>query len=409
MAAVIKKLLQGFKNFLKKTHYALPPGVRSIYTPALSRCSYFVQSHLNALFPMIVLYSGLERESQRPLSFIYAGDIHQMHNYWDHIILSDGFKKRSLGRRLFWKIVPEIKKKFPDCGFVIMEQSTLTIPFFKKRPGFSIPLWVRMEIDIKAPVNELFSRQRSDIERRIRKNGLSFEMTKDLQYFEDFYHEMHVPYVTKRYTDTAGINSFELFHKMIPRSEMLLIKKDGKTIAGLWVEFKDGKAHMRKLGIVDSNMEYVRFGAIGALYYFCAQELKKRGYNIMDIGGTRPFFNDGLTRYKRSLGARLSKKNNLCSCVKFMVLQNTPGVSGFLTHNPFLFKNKRKKICSAVFVENKGWLASGMLNSAITSSRCEGVAEIEVYVFGDKKIPVDPGLSGHPPVSVHSADELING
>src|SRR3989338_137750 len=176
MATLIKKLLQGFKNFLKKIHHALPPRARNIYMPALGRCSYFIQNHLNALFPMVVLYEGLERKSQKPLSFVYAGDIHQMHNYWDHFILSDGFQKRPLGKRFFRRIVPEIKKNFPNCGFVIMEQSSLTIPFLEKRPGFPIPFWIRMEIDIAEPMDKLFARQRSDIERRIRKNKLSFEM-----------------------------------------------------------------------------------------------------------------------------------------------------------------------------------------------------------------------------------------
>ena len=409
MATLIKKLLQGLKSFLKKIHHAIPPEVRNVYMPVAAKCLYFFQSHLNAFFPMVVLYEGLERQSGKPLSFVYAGDIHQMQNYWDHVILGDGFRKRPLGRRFFGKIVAQIRKAFPDCGFVIMEQSSLTIPFLKKNPGFSIPFWVRTEIDIREPMSKLFGQQRSDKERRIRKNKLSYEMTKDPKHFHDFYYNMHVPYVKDRYTDAAGVDSYESLLKAIPISEILLIKKEDKTIAGALVEFRDGKAMLRKLGIVDANMEYVRFGAIGAIYYFMVQELKKRGYNVMDIGGARPLLNDGLTHYKISLEARLCKENELHSCVRFMVLRNSEGARSFLTHNPFLFKNRRKKLCSAVFVENNGQLSSKALNDMITSSYCEGAAEIRIYAFGDQNAMEAPSLCAHQPVSIQSAEELING
>ena len=218
MVALIKKLL-------KKIHHSIPLRVRNIYMPVLSRCLYFFQNHLNAFFPMVILYDGFELKSQKPLSFVYAGDIHQMYNYWDHIILSNGFQKRSLGRRFFWKIIPEIRKNFPNCGFLIMEQSSLTIPYLEKKPGFPIPFWVRTEIDIGPPMNRLFGHQRSDKERHIRKHRLSYEMTKDPKHFRDFYYNMFVPYIKKRYADAAGIDAYEFFLKTISITQIILIQK----------------------------------------------------------------------------------------------------------------------------------------------------------------------------------------
>src|SRR5207244_3356991 len=132
------------------------------------------------------------------------------------------FQKSWSVRRFFWNIIPELMKSFLNCGLLIMEESSLTIPSLNNRAGFQIPFWVRMEIDISRPTKELFGDQRSDIERRIRKNKLSYEVTKDPQQFEDFYHRIFIPYVKMRYTDTVGFTSYEEFLASVPVSEILL-------------------------------------------------------------------------------------------------------------------------------------------------------------------------------------------
>lgn len=386
------------KNFLKQIHHAIPLKIRNLYMPALSRVLYFFQDHLNAVFPPVVLYEGRERQSRIPLAFAYAGNIHQMHNYWDHCILDDEFKKLSLGRQFFLNVLPVVRKTSPHCGFLIMEQSPLTAPWLGRKPGFLIPFWIRMEIDIRRPLKELFAEQRSDIERLIRKHHLSYEFSKAPKHFEDFYNTMYVPYIEMRYTDAAGINTYHSFLESIPRSEMILIKKDGVVIAAAMVEFIKGRPFLRRLGIVDANQEYVRCGAIGAIYYFWVQELKRRGHSVMDIGGTRPLLSDGLTRYKISFAAKLCAENSKHSCVKFMVTADSPAVRGFLTRSPFLFKNTKKKICRALFIEPTEKLTVQEIHRLLNSSYCEGIEETHIIRLGDQPLPEGMKKLGTDPI-----------
>lgn len=400
-------LISWLKKSLKKIHHAIPARIRRIYMPAVERCLSFFQVHLNAVYPALTLYEGFEQKSRASLSFIYAGDIKKMNNYWDDLILEAGFQKRALGRRFVWKITREIKKKFPDGGFLIMESSSLTAPFLDKNPGFSIPSWVRMEIDISGPFSELFPRKQADLERRIRKNGLSFEITRDPERFDYFYYKMHMPYINMRYADCAVVTDHKLFVDTIPKSELLLIKKDEKAIAGITFDFKNRKPVLRRLGILDSNMDYVRFGAIGALYYFIVQELKKRGFDVLDIGGTRPFLSDGLTWYKLSMGAKLCEENSEHSCVRFMLLKDTPGTRSFLVNNPFLYRNKRKKICRALFIENNEELSAKSLDAFFASFSCPGTEETQLYVFGTSALPEDWNSSPHQPIKIQPAKSLL--
>ena len=178
-------------------------------------------------------------------------------------------------------------------------------------------------------------------------------------------------------------------------------------MAGASIEFIKGRPFLRRLGIVHANEEYMRQGAIGAIYYFLIQELKHRGYDLIDVGGTRPLLKDGLTRYKLSFGARLCKDNSKHTCVRLMILHDSPGVRSFLTNNPFLFKNQKKNLCRALFVETNGGITAKALNDAVKSSSCEGTQETLIYTFGDINLPEVLDAASQK-ISVHRAEELIH-
>jgi hypothetical protein len=394
-------MITSIKKILKKIHHSIPLRIRNIYMPALNRGLYFLRYHQNAVFPPVFLYEGREFKDGHPLSFAYAGNIHEMNHYWDHLILKGGFQKRSLGRHFFGNIRSKINKIAPACGFIFMEQSSLTLPFLNKKSEFSIPLLVQMEIDISHPLDELFdSQRRSDIKRRIYKNHLSYEMSKDPKHFEDFYAHMYTPYIKQRYADAATITTYQSILKTMDNNEMILIKADGKIIAGAIVKFIKGQPpYLQHLGIVDANETYMRYGAIGAIYFFLIEELKKRSYNLLYVGGTRPLLSDGLTKYKLSFKARIRKENKH-SCVRLMILNDSQGVKSFLTNSPFLFKNQEKEFCRALFVETTAGFTLQDLTDKLESSHCEGIKETHVYVFGNKGLP--EGLdSFNQKISIH--------
>ena len=122
---------------------------------------------------------------------------------------------------------------------------------------------------------------------------------------------------------------------------------------------------------------------------------------------TRPLLKDGLTRYKLSFGARLCKDNSKHTCVRLMILHDSPGVRSFLTNNPFLFKNQKKNLCRALFVETNGGITAKALNDAVKSSSCEGTQETLIYTFGDINLPEVLDAASQK-ISVHRAEELIH-
>jgi hypothetical protein len=68
-------------------------------------------------------------------------------------------------------------------------------------------------VDISKPLPEILklSKNKSMREnlREMRRHNYSYEMTQDPAKFEYFYHQMYLPYVTKRYEELAFITGFQ--------------------------------------------------------------------------------------------------------------------------------------------------------------------------------------------------------
>jgi hypothetical protein len=59
------------------------------------------------------------------------------------------------------------------------------------------------------------------------------------------------------------------------------------------------------MGVRNANAEYLRRGALAALYFFVALWAKREGYGEVDFGQTDPFLDDGVVRHKTQWGMRL--------------------------------------------------------------------------------------------------------
>lgn len=362
-------------SIIKGLHTRTPLWLKNFYMPLVRKNSYYVQRLVNLVYPPVFIFEGEEKNIKSSLNFAYAGFHEQVMLYWAGVILSPGFRKHTQSRQFIWNIRSFLKRNSPQCDLVLMEHNSLSLKCLGQN-GFRIPFWVTMELDISEPFEKLFGRQRSDIGRKIRKYGLSYTMTKDISSFDDFYRNMFMPYIQNRHTQTAFLETYEDVRCALSKGELILIKKDGQVLAGGMVEFDEGQVKFRRLGVRDAKWEYVQCGVLGALYYFLTLEMKKRGYTKMHIGGTRPLLSDGVTKFKMSLNARLVSEQNR-SCLWMTFLRSSIGLNDFLKHNPFIFINKEKQPCLAVFSTSKE------VDQAQASFKCEGLQETPVFVLGN--------------------------
>lgn len=292
--------------------------------------------HLARLYLPIYLY-----ESDK-MKIVYAGYSFIKKNYFVRLFLEDNYHQTFLGRRLFWKIPGLIKSGKND--FVISEISRIKMDRFMRYKGYILPELVLMRINIDRPVSEIFNKNTTDfpnVIRRIRKYNLTYEILNDKESLNCFIEKLYLPYMTNRHGDEALIEDLNKVWESSSSPFLMAIREDGIIVAKSIMRKSGDCLCFRQLGILDGNEDYLRHGVIGALYYFGILEGQKMKCHYFDVGGTRPFLSDGLTKYKMGLGAEfVSDYSSRKEYLWFGVNEQSAEAENFMKNNPFLYLNK---------------------------------------------------------------------
>ncbi len=235
---------------------------------------------------------------------IYSGYSSIKKKYFARLMLSSEYHSSFAGIKLYRWIPDFVKSKGIDMA--VCEISPIALNFFMGSKGYVIPEWTTVRINIDRPLEIICQRNVSnfgDVFRRIRRYNMTYEVLKDEESFKYFYDRMYIPYISKRYGAEAWIEGLDEILDSAS-SPLLIAVKENETIVGAGlVSISEGSLFLHRLGLMEGNDEYRRHGVIGAIYYFGVVEGQKAGCRYLDLGGTRAFLSDGLTKFKLRLGA----------------------------------------------------------------------------------------------------------
>ena len=424
-------------GLLLKMHRKIPLRIRQRYVPVFYEAYHRIKDHgLDVYFPPVTVLHGTAPDSGLPLAFAYAGTEETAREYWGRMALAPGSGRKPLGRCLFWRIPRRIQKAWPECDFLLTEHTAPMLPSLSRKPGFRIPFWVDMEVPLPHLHRKEWKRQRKDVARRIRKNGLDYEISKDPEVFQDFLWNMHMPFITQRFEETALLPDARYLEGVFSRGGLILIKRGTDTnheedteegpeakkvtdanngtdtVGGGLFEYLPGMVRMRKVGVRDGDWEYVRQGVIGAVYYFLMMEMEEQGCGKISFGGTRPFLRDGVTSFKSSLNGRLASDSEAPGAVALWLTlrRDSPALRDFLAENPFIYFPEPSEPRRAIFVraESDDWREA--LRETLHATECPGLTGTTVFVLGQMD---DRSLSdatpSPPEVDVRPAEDLFQG
>lgn len=279
------------------------------------------------------------------MKIIYAGYSTIKKNYHVRLILGSYTKHSFLGRKLYWKIPELIGKR--NIDIVIAEVSRFSHIYFLGQQGFIIPEWAGMRININRPMSEICNKETdfSNVTRRIRKYNLTYEILNDDESFKHFIDKIYLPYVSKRHGEEALIENLNSLWKSTPSPVLMAIRESGMIVAESLIRQTGDIMYFKRIGVLDGSEEYMRHGVIGALYYYGIVEAQRKGCKYFDVGGTRPFLNDGLTRYKLGLGAEFTDDNSNWKEYLWMGINGNSKEAGeFLQNNPFMHLNSKFRL-----------------------------------------------------------------
>ena len=288
------------------------------------------------------LYLPIYQYESETTKVIYAGYSSIKKNYYVNLLMDGNNHHTFLGRRLFWEI-PNLLKTH-NLDMIVSEISPIALNHFLKCNGFIIPEWITMKINIDRPMSEICNRHVSDfsdVTRKIRKHKLTYEVLKEKESFEHFYNKFYLPYITKRHGEEAWIEDLNVMWSSSPSPFLIAVREDGVIVAEAIVKKSEESLFLLRLGLLDGIEEYRNHGVIGALYYFSILEAQKMGCRDLDVGGTRPFLTNGLTKFKFGLGAEIVSNHSFKKNYLWLgVNEHSIVAKEFLGNNPFMHLNK---------------------------------------------------------------------
>ncbi len=280
------------------------------------------------------------------MKMVFAGYSSTKRDYFFRLLPEGNCHHTFLGRRWFWQVPAIIKSYNPDL--VISEVSSISFTHFQNSNGYILPVWVAMRINIDRPIDDICKRSAShfsDVLKRIRKYNLTYEILTDEDSFNFFNEKLYLPYITKRHGEEAIIDDLKKIWESSPSPVLMAIKEEGKIVAGSLIQKTGDYLYGLRLGILDGNEEYLRHGVGGAIYYYGILEGQKMGCRYLDVGSTRSFLTDGLTKYKISLGAEfVLDKTTLKECLWLGFNEKSDAAKEFMFSNPFIYLTKDHKL-----------------------------------------------------------------
>jgi hypothetical protein len=358
----------------------VPARLQLLFKPFLICLRYYRYFRLDQW-----LISGEEINSRQRLNILYTG-IKVNKNYISHLAFGENNKADYLGKKWLWQVKNTTVSPTSSSSLTITETPKFFRKWFLQDGRIYIPQWVVGEADIPDDLTSFIKHctTLASNSRKIKTNNLQYQITNDHTKIMDFLVNMYVPYISNTHGDRAIIQSLEDVKKKSRKYSLLLIQKDGIDIAGCLFQFSRSKGYMLILGVKDGNMDYVKQGAIGAIYHFFAHYALENGYKSLNLGKSRAFLKDGILSFKKKWGMKIVGSSD----TGFIISVTSPanGVKGFLLNNPFIFLDK-DKYKEAVFFDEVDPLISDNLHKRSSEEHCmKGISEVVSFRLSDQMV-----------------------
>ena len=340
-------------NFLKKiTEFScnyIPKPIRKIVLSFLYDISIILSRLLmisSGLSLTIYLINGKEKHSKAPLIILYLSN-EELYPYLENILFYEKPKSKRIGKLYIWNLKKKIKNISSKIDAVFIENEMFYANYFERQGFTVIPEFISMTLDTSKPFEEIynnFSKSAKEDARKVIKNGFNYQIFHDFRMLKLFYYKMYLPYMYNRHGKKAVCTNFHTMRLIFDRDgKLLLIKlKDEYVFGGLFSVKKD-KATALYAGILDKKNSLLKKGVSAASYYFFIQWAKENGIKTLDFGTVKPFLNDGLFKYKKKWGTKISKNESYYySIFPFKLCKNNKAIMSYLEHNPFFYLEKNK-------------------------------------------------------------------
>lgn len=272
--------------------------------------------------------------------------------YIGKLFFKEDFSCRSLGHFWLWQILFPKGALKDDNSFCVVQTRWPITRFSLFNSWFCLPNWVNGSVDLKADFSKFARKSKAtkNALRKIERGNFSVEISSDLASFDEFYYQHHLPYMENRHGNSTAEESYKRVQaKFLEGGEILFVSSGSQRVAGCMLQYKNDGVTAYILGVRDGDFCWVEKGAISALYFHMLNYCRLKGFHKLGMGGSRPFFSDGVLNYKlRSWNMKIDDYLKHFYFL-FKPLKMNEFTEAFLCNNSFI-SLKNKKMVANIFV-----------------------------------------------------------
>jgi len=360
-------------SFGKAVYLAVPKRLRLIASPV----TFFLHWLLNSVRPQVWSVVGDLKGTRLPLSICMYSTTAQFRSYASNLVLDPSYCSIYLGRSWVWNTHKPLKAS--SAGSVMLSEIDAPLTkLLRAGCGVSIPAWVHGEVALPRSKRKKERHTSNYLRSKIRKLSLEVEISHDQRRFDDFYDNMYVPYARHRFGESAQVAPRAGAQADFQKGELLLVRKQNEYISGQIIRYKGTSACLRWLGVRDGNFDYVRDGAIAALYEFALQHAEEKGCRKVKFYKSRAFLDDGVLRFKRTMSQRIAEADDCKSLLR--IESASPAARAFLESSPFIFE-RFGQLHGAVFLNDEAPLTVEVLRKMNKQYFHAGMFQLVVFQF----------------------------
>jgi hypothetical protein len=254
----------------------------------------------------------------------------------------------------FWKLRAAGLRKSADL--VAVEGPSALIKTLPRRNAFVLPRLVSHTLDVTGTWQDVCQRfhksTRSNELRWVRKYGYRFEKTTELRHFEHFYENMYLPTMNGRHGSAGALAHKAKAHEFFKNGFLVRVFKGETWVAAALCEFRACGLRLCELGVLESNDELIKQGAMGAIYVGAIQEANALKCQKIDLTVTSSLLSNGTFQHKRRWGTTASLPISDQKRIWIQVARYTPAVHRLMVENPMITVDGKGELHALVAVES---------------------------------------------------------
>jgi hypothetical protein len=323
-----------------------------------------VKSQMGIFRAHPVLVSGKLKYNGQPGKVLLLGK-GPLIQYYITMLFEQVEACKTLKKHWFWQLHQAIKQNRYALSFSLICGSEKSTQCYVKQGQnqFFIPNWLTGEANSQTTLSSKSAK--SDLSRLTRSN-LWFQLCASLPMAEAFYHNMYLPYINLRHQKSVIEMKWADLDNGLKAGtvDILYVYHENKAIAGLVIDFAQGRPKLWSIGVLHGARHWLDMGAAAACYLFAGKWLALHGYDKFDFGLTHPWLLDGAFKFKSKWGNVI-----LASGAEGFLLSSYLPKSqqdAFLTNHPFIYQKDARLtalVCTEYSEKEQTKLAlSGVVN-----------------------------------------------